>query len=139
MGWLKTILILVCGFHGFAAGAEPRVEAMELLSKHQDSESAVARMKAFSAEFLGLPYGTSGPLGEGVSGRYDQDPLYRFDTFDCTTFVETVVSLSLSKDVDAFENAMNRIRYEGGEVEFLKRNHFPSLQWIPNNLSNGIF
>ncbi len=139
MGWLKRVLILVCGLHALVVFAEPRDEAASLIAKYRDTEAMTARLNAFSSEFLGLPYGTTGPLGEGLSGRYDQDPLYRFDTFDCTTFVETVVSLSLSTNVDAFETSMNRIRYEGGEVEFLKRNHFPSLQWIPNNLLNGIF
>jgi len=33
---------------------------------------------------------------------------------------------------------MNLIRYENGEIDFLKRNHFPSLQWIPFNVQNGI-
>ncbi len=139
MVWLIRVLIVVWAFHGFTVFAEPREEAATLLAKHHHSETISARLSAFSSEFLGLPYGSTGPLGEGVSGRYDQDPLYRFDTFDCTTFVETVVSLALSNNVDAFENSMNRIRYQGGEVEFLRRNHFPSLQWIPNNLSNGMF
>ena len=85
-----------------------------------------------------IPYDHSGPLGEGEHGRYDQDPLYRFDAFDCTTFVETVVSLARSQDVDSFENNMNAIRYDNGEVDYLSRNHFPSLQWVPNNIKNGV-
>ena len=139
MGRLKTLFVLWCGLQGLTVWAEPREEAIALLERHRGISEMVERLSVFSAEFIGLPYGSTGPLGEGVSGRYDQDPLFRFDTFDCTTFVETVVSLALSGNADAFEVSMNRIRYEGGEVEFLKRNHFPSLQWIPNNLSNGIF
>jgi hypothetical protein len=95
-------------------------------------------MDKASVRFLGLPYGKNGPLGEGPDGRYDQDPLYRFDTFDCTTFVETVVGLALSHNVDEFEMQMDRIRYENGEIDYLKRNHFPEHQWIPNNISNGL-
>lgn len=118
--------------------ASPREQAQDLLAKHQGINSVVSRMDIFSKTFLDLPYGIGGPLGEGEQGPYDQDPLYRFDTFDCTTFVETVVSLALTQDVNAFENKMDTIRYENGEVDYLKRNHFPSLQWVPNNVRNGL-
>jgi hypothetical protein len=133
--------ILLVTFYGLvsAAQASLREEASSWLERQRDEKRVVSRMAAYSSSFLGLPYGSSGPLGEGDQGRYDQDPLYRFDTFDCTTFVETVVSLALSPNVDAFEQGMNRIRYAQGEVDFLTRNHFPSLQWIPNNLANGTF
>jgi hypothetical protein len=121
-----------------SAIASPREEAQDLLAKFQSQESLTERINLFSRAFVNLPYGKGGPLGEGDEGRYDQDPLYRFDTFDCTTYVETVVSLALTRKVDDFENKMDHIRYENGEVDYLKRNHFPSLQWIPNNIRNGI-
>ena len=121
-----------------SAIASPREEAQDLLAKFQSQESLAERINLFSRSFLNLPYGKGGPLGEGDEGRYDQDPLYRFDTFDCTTYVETVVALALTRKVDDFENEMDQIRYENGEVDYLKRNHFPSLQWIPNNIKNGI-
>ncbi len=44
-----------------------------------------------SESFLGSPYLLS-PLGEGKG--IDADPLYRFDKFDCLTFVETVLAKS---------------------------------------------
>ena len=118
--------------------ASPREEAQTLLVKFQNNESVESRIDGFSKSFMEIPYDPSGPLGEGEQGRYDQDPLYRFDAFDCTTFVETVVSLARSQDVDSFENNMDIIRYENGEVDYLTRNHFPSLQWVPNNIKNGV-
>ena len=132
---MKFILVFLISL---SAVASPREEAQELLAKFQRYDSVVSRMEAFSQNFLDLPYGVGGPLGEGEQGRYDQDPLYRFDTFDCTTFVETVVGLALTQDVNSFENQMDEIRYENGEVDYLKRNHFPSLQWVPNNIKNGL-
>lgn len=119
--------------------ASPREQAQDLLAKFQAYGSVVTRIDLFSQTFKDLPYGAGGPLGEGEQGRYDQDPLYRFDAFDCTTYVETVISLALTQDVNAFENKMDVIRYENGEVDYLKRNHFPSLQWVPNNIKNGLF
>ena len=94
-------------------------------------------MDKISKIFLGLPYGKGGPLGEGSDAKFDQDPLYRFDTFDCTTYVETIMSLALSRDVNEFEVHQDKIRYENGEVDYLKRNHFTDLQWIPFNVQNG--
>ena len=121
-----------------SALASPREEAQNLLSRFDNIQGQDIRMDLMSQTFMGFPYGDGGPLGEGESGRFDQDPLYRFDTFDCTTFVETIVSLALAQDVNDFENKMDEIRYEDAKVDYLTRNHFPSLQWIPNNIKNGL-
>ncbi len=121
------------------AMASSREEALTHLDSLRKIESPLKRLELFSQKFVGLPYGKNGPLGEGEGARYDADPLYRFDTFDCTTFVETMVSLTLSQNVDEFELNMNKIRYANAEVGFLTRNHFTSLHWVPHNISNGLF
>jgi hypothetical protein len=95
-----------------------------------------SRIEDVSAHFLGRPY-VLGPLGEGPSGEYDKDPLYRFDVFDCTTFVETVMALSLAKDFADFERLMNLIRYKDGTVSYVARNHFTDADWNPNNIAAG--
>ncbi len=74
-------------------------------------------------EFLGTPYIES-PLGESVPP--DSDPLIRFDAFDCTTFVETVMA-------HGNKEKLNKIRYKDGKVEFLNRNHFIESDWLYNN------
>lgn len=133
---MKFLLFLL--FSSGMALATPREEAATILSTLSDESSVIKKMDRASLSFMGLPYGKTGPLGEGPDGRYDQDPLYRFDTFDCTTLIETVISLARARDVDDFEKQMDRIRYENSEVDYLKRNHFPSLQWVPNNIANGL-
>jgi len=94
------------------------------------------RIEDASARFLGRPYLVS-PLGEGPAGLYDRDALHRFDGFDCTTFVETVMALSLAGDSGDFERLMDLIRYKDGVVSFGSRNHFPDADWIPNNARAG--
>ena len=94
------------------------------------------RLEKMSGLFLGKPY-LLGALGEGVSGRYDQYPLYRVDAFDCLTFVETVLALSLADNTDSFKQMMNKIRYQDGYVSFLMRNHFTDLDWNKHNQHNG--
>lgn len=119
------------------AFAGPREEAQDILLRFKAETSTTARLDLISKIFVGLPYGAGGPLGEGPEGRYDQDPLYRFDTFDCTTYVETIMALALARDVNEFEEHLDKIRYENGEIDYLKRNHFTDLQWIPFNIENG--
>lgn len=74
-------------------------------------------------DFLGARYINS-PLGEGCAP--DSDPLIRFDAFDCTTFVETVLA---NGDIET----LNQIRYKDGKIGFLNRNHFIESDWLINN------
>ena len=100
--------------------------------------SPADRVLDFGESLLGAPY-VGGPLGEGLQGQYDRNPLARFDAFDCTTFVETITALAISKSWGDFETTLNRIRYRNGEVSFTARNHFTDLDWIPNNVRAGIY
>lgn len=82
------------------------------------------------------PY-VADPLGEGPAGAIAKGPLYRFDGFDCTTFVETVMALSLSRNPEEFKSRINQIRYKNAAVSYETRNHFTSVDWIPNNVASG--
>jgi len=98
----------------------------------------VTRLEKFSEKFLGTPY-TSAPLGEGSGARFDQGPAFRFDAFDCTTYVETVTALALSREPKEFEGWLKKIRYWKGKVDYLNRNHFACGDWVPNNEGWGLF
>ena len=79
--------------------------------------------KSIGADFVGVRY-VNNPLGEGVAP--DDDPLIRFDAFDCTTFVETVLA-------DGDVEKLNKIRYKNGQPGFINRNHFIETDWLENN------
>ncbi len=90
-----------------------------------------------SENLLATPY-LLNPLGE--ESGIDTDPLYRFDKFDCLTFVETVLAKSYAdlknnKDNNdvIFNIMMNKIRYSKGEISFETRNHFQNPDWLNNN------
>lgn len=107
-----------------------------LYKEIKPNQTLVQRLNYFSAAFLGLPYHL-GALGEGSKGKYDNDPLYRVDAFDCLTYVETVIALSLSANLAQFKPLINQIRYQNNQPNFLTRNHFTSLDWNQNNSKKG--
>lgn len=97
-----------------------------------------ARLNQISQDFLDKPY-ENNSLGEGPEAKYDQGPLYRTDAFDCETYVDTVVAIALAPDFNSFTQCIKHIRYDNGEVSFIKRNHFASLDWNKNNQRAGVF
>lgn len=85
-----------------------------------------------SQYFLGKPY-ILGSLGEGPDAQFDKNPLYRHDGFDCETFVDTVLALVESNNLQQFQNNINKIRYFDGMPTYISRNHFTDVDW---NLAN---
>ena len=104
--------------------------------KKNDTLPMPVRLAEMSRIFLKKPY-YLGALGEGLSGRYDQYPLYRVDAFDCLTFVETVLALALADNLESFKQNIKSIRYQNGQVSFVSRNHFTDLDWNENNQRQG--
>lgn len=138
---MKILSCLIIAAFSMAAAArvpQPEVFPLELLHE-RSGRAREQNLRFWARHYLGTPYDATGPLGEGPNGRFDQDPLYRFDAFDCATFVETVISLSRSRDKESFKFNMNLIRYNGGRVSYVERNHISSLAWIPRNERNGFF
>ncbi len=95
------------------------------------------QLNALSSRFLGRRYRLS-PLGEGKG--VDLDPLLRFDAFDCTTYIETVIALARSPEQNRDEQIrqLNLIRYSGGTPDFAARRHLPVFQWLPQLETAGI-
>jgi Protein of unknown function (DUF1460) len=104
--------------------------------KQKPHLSRSQRLEYISEAWLNKPY-LLFALGEGQNAEFDQHPLYRTDAFDCETFVDTVLALTLSQDLDEFKLTMNKIRYQNGQVDFLQRNHFTGLQWNTSNQQQG--
>lgn len=95
--------------------------------------AAAANPVPVAEKFIGAKYVTS-PLGEG-EGK-DPDPRIRTDAFDCLTFVETAIAMTLAPD--AVEKKLDQIRYGGDTVSYGDRNHVMEAQWLPNNITKGI-
>ena len=91
------------------------------------------KILVFSKTMLGLPYVRNG-VGEGVPP--DSDPLFLFNGYDCLSFVETILALSMSEQADQIETIVKDLRYHG-DINYKNRNHFMISQWIPNAIEKG--
>ncbi|WP_421854933.1 N-acetylmuramoyl-L-alanine amidase-like domain-containing protein [Marinomonas sp.] len=135
----KILLVGVAALSSFMASANSiddvnKVAFFKTMNSNVDSLSLsnISRIAPLSQVFLGAKY-VGGNVGEGEQGLYDKDPLTRFDVFDCTTYVETVLAGAMSASASEFEQNLMRLRYKDGKVSFVTRNHFPSLDWFHNN------
>ncbi|OGT89465.1 MAG: hypothetical protein A2286_14385 [Gammaproteobacteria bacterium RIFOXYA12_FULL_61_12] len=86
-----------------------------------------------SRRFVGKGYRLS-PLGE--AGGPDADPLIRFDAFDCTTYIETLIALARNPADPKAE--ILRIRYRDGIPDFSRRRHLPEFQWLSELSETGV-
>jgi hypothetical protein len=99
--------------------------------------SMAERINWISNHFAGKVY-ELGALGEGPKARYDQFPQYRVDAFDCDTFVNTVLSLALADSLESFQQCIKHTRYKDGNITYINRNHFTSIDWNKNNEQRGV-
>lgn len=103
---------------------------------------------------LDIPYIFTGAMGEGdwqpTSSTYQpgamhvkQDPVYRLDGLDCQTFVQVVMGLLYSKDLNEFDQNIIKISYgaagnpSNDAVHYFNRNNFVDGDWNPINQRNG--
>ncbi len=118
------------------AGAATQDNIRALIAQNT-ADPLPVRIARISNAFLGAPY-KADIFGEGDAGKYDKDPVFRFDGFDCTTYIETVCALAMARNVDDFKKIITRMRYKKGKISFVTRNHFPSMDWIPENTRQGL-
>src|SRR3990167_1198967 len=98
--------------------------------------SIAERLAYISVVFLGKPY-VLNALGEGDEGEFNQNPRYRWDAFDCVTYVNTMLALLASVNPIEFHYHMAFLNYRSGIVKFEKRHHFMSVDWNIANAEYG--
>ena len=129
----------VWGGRAQAAGADKGAAPSAEAALQAISQATAQSIEQISARYLGRPYDSSGPLGEGPDGTVSTKPLMDETRFDCVTFIEEVVAQAVSKTPEDVLSNLTRLRYAGGKVDYVTRNHFAELDWIPHNLANGAF
>ena len=108
----------------------------DFFDKQVSDISQAEKIEYFSRKFLGSPY-CLGALGEGKQSLFDQNPLYRFDCFDCLTYVNTVLALAVSSNWAEFTQTMIRLNYYDIDPQYVNRFHFMSVDWNIENEKSG--
>jgi hypothetical protein len=116
----------------------PRVldvrRSRHLLARAKAHRTVPARVEVLSASLLGCGYQAHGLVGSAGTPEAIVAPL---DRFDCVTYVETVLALARSGGTEAVLEELRRIRYDGGRVEWARRNHYMT-DWIRRNARGGV-
>ena len=120
----------------FQMSDEQAIDALIQKDYKKAPDDLKRRISMVSERFLGTPYRLEA-LGEGPEGDFDRDPTMNFHALDCTTFVEHVMAISLEPDLARARATLQKIRYKDGVVQYDMRNHFPEIDWIPNNEASG--
>lgn len=105
----------------------------EILSSVGSTEKLHDRIEAISSLFVDCPYKASPLIGSKSEEEQLSIPL---DCFDCVTLKETVLAAAFAKSEAEFIDYLTRLRYEGGMVDWLHRNHY-SIDWIRRNEEAG--
>ena len=108
--------------------------ARQLIAEARGVASVAGRAKLISSRFIDLPYIVNPLAG---SPNAPERLIVRFDGFDCVTYVETVLALSLARGVREFPVKLSELRYEDGQVEWSKRFHYTS-DWAAYQLRRGL-
>jgi hypothetical protein len=109
-------------------GLDP-AEAERILKDAGGETDLRKRIDRISELLLGRSY-VEGSLGGGPEAP--EDFRVSLDAFDCVTFIETVLALALARTIDEFIDTIRRIRYEDGEIDWCRRNHYMS-DWASKN------
>ena len=106
----------------------------DLLSETGRDGFAHSRIDVLSRHFLGYPYQPNPLIGSSDTREVFTASL---DSFDCVTYIETILALARASDVDEFVEWLRKIRYEQGRIEWKRRNHYMT-DWIRNNVREGL-
>lgn len=108
-------------------------EAVRLLDETAGEPDLRKRIDHLSELLLGRAY-VEGSLGGGP--ELPEELRISLSAFDCVTFIETVLALAFARTIEEFIDAIRRIRYEGGEIDWVRRNHY-MVDWARNNEERG--
>ena len=106
---------------------------MSLIDSISQTGDFTAKLDAASASFIDIPYEADTLVGSASS---PEKYVAKFKCFDCVTYVETILALALSSNLNEFYETLRKIRYESGNISWEARNHYMS-DWIERNEVEG--
>jgi hypothetical protein len=131
----RRALGLIAGAPLLAAG--PAAAAAALIGRLIDQSRTLThvsqRIDFISHALLGVRYRANTLIG---GPRHPERFVVRDDAFDCVTFCEVVLAAAIVPSLGKFEEALRRIRYDHGNVQWDQRNHY-FADWCQRNIDNG--
>jgi hypothetical protein len=134
----RNLLRLVAGLPLLAVAAPAWATRTALIERLMADSKALPRVSEridfISGKLLGIRYQANTLIG---GPAYPEKFVIRDDAFDCVTFCEVVLAAAIGRDMGEFETVLRRIRYDGGMVQYDRRNHY-FADWCKRNIENGI-
>lgn len=134
----RAVLRMIAGLPLLAGGARAFAREASLIGRLIEQAQTLPkisqRMDFISRSLLGIRYQANTLIG-GPNRK--EVFVVRDDAFDCVTFCEVVLAAARARNLQEFEAALLRIRYEHGQVKWAERNHYFG-QWTQRALENRI-
>ncbi|MAG45687.1 MAG: hypothetical protein CMH63_02875 [Nanoarchaeota archaeon] len=100
-----------------------------LIKNSKDYEDSGDRFDFISRKFLGIPYEGHTLIGDvGLKEKL----VVNLEGMDCFTYLDYMMALTHAEDSEDFIEKVKKVRYEDGDVDYSKRNHYLSF-WLKNN------
>lgn len=130
------ISISVCAQKTKVTDAD-RQKVERMLAEAGKQPATTNWMMYFARQFFGIPY-----VGGTLDKTKQEELIINLRELDCTTYVETVLALSLcaknaETSFDDYCRHLREVRYANGQVEYTKRQHYFTV-WIEENAKQGI-
>jgi Protein of unknown function (DUF1460) len=137
------IVLLVCGGSTVAlAQPAPSTQPLYQLNEsqidaflrqlHRDVPDLRQRIVTIARRNISQPYQIY-LLGEAPFETIDPEPVYCLHHSDCVVFAEHTLAMALCDNWPQFLAMLQRIRYRGGQVGVLTRNHYTEADWNTSN------
>lgn len=146
---LALAMILAC--QAFLQPCVAKDSLSDVIYQREDSIKVVALLREalaqkqkpaswmlwFGKKFAGVPY-----VGGTLDASQREQLVVNTRELDCTTYVEMVTALTMcarnhETSFSSFCNHLRHIRYIGGEVSYVKRQHYFTV-WMEANEREGI-
>jgi hypothetical protein len=109
-------------------------EAARLLESTSRAETLSTRLDTLSRSLMGRPNVENSLVGGPETAEVLTISL---EAFDCVTYIEAVLGLAFSRSVSAVVTTIRDLRYEGGVIDWRRRNHY-MVDWARNNEVRGM-
>jgi hypothetical protein len=113
----------------FILGSWTEKELNSIIKQSSNIQDIGERVDFLSGKFLNTKYEESTLVGDI---NHPEELVINLDGMDCFTYIDYVEAMQLSESYPTFVTNLQRIRYQSGEVDFRKRNHF-FTDWAVNN------